>query len=127
MNVKNFLIGSLVASVVYFMLGWVFYGMLFKDLYPASENHNLLFVYLGCLSFSLLLGYIFVRWSGITTLASGAVAGGVVGLLYGLSMNFFMYSNLPADYTKIFTDVIVNGLMGAITGGVLGLLLGKLK
>jgi hypothetical protein len=29
MNVKNFVIGSLVASVVYFMLGWVFYGMLF--------------------------------------------------------------------------------------------------
>lgn len=127
MNVKNFAIGSVVASIVYFMLGWVFYGKLFKDLYPASENHNLLFVYLGCLCFSMLLAYIFVRWSGISTLASGAVAGGVIGLLYGASMNFFMYSDMPADYTKIFTDIVINAVMAAITGGVLGLVLSKVN
>lgn len=127
MNLKNFVIGGLAASVVYFMLGGIFYNLLFPNIYPTSENHNMVFVYLGCLCVSLLLAYIFVRWAGITTFTSGAMAGGIIGLLYGFSFNFFLYANMTADYTLIFTDVVINTVMGALTGGALGLLLGKLK
>ncbi|MBK9582027.1 MAG: hypothetical protein IPO48_09065 [Saprospiraceae bacterium] len=49
---------------------------------------NLLLVYLGCLTFCILLAYIFLQWAGITDTMSGGKAGAIVGTLYGAGMNF---------------------------------------
>ncbi len=58
MNFKNFLIAGIVGGIVNFLLGWVFYGMLFKDLYPEDENTNLTLIFLGCITFGLFMSYI---------------------------------------------------------------------
>ena len=42
MNTKNFIIGGIAGGIINFFLGWIFYGMLFKDLYPQTGNENLL-------------------------------------------------------------------------------------
>ena len=101
MNTKNFLISSVAGSIVYFLLGWVFYDMIFPDLYGSEGESNLLFVYLGCLTFCLLLGYIFTKWAGISSFMTGLTSGATIGLLYGLSMNFFMYSNQTPNMTNM--------------------------
>lgn len=127
MNAKNLLVSSVVGSLLYFLLGWVFYGMLFTNIYPPSENQNLLFVYLGCLTFCFLLAYIFLQWAGIKDMMSGAKAGAIIGLLYGSGMNFFIYSNLVANYQNMITDVIINGIMGALAGAFIAIIISKLK
>ena len=127
MNTKNFLISSIAGSVVYFLLGWVFYGKLFTDLYPPSENENLVFVYLGCLSFALLLGYVFAQGTGVSNLMAGLYAGGFVGLLYGMSMNFFMFSSQTPNVTNMITDIALNAVMGGITGAVMAFTASKIK
>ncbi|MFZ1705576.1 MAG: hypothetical protein WAT79_14600 [Saprospiraceae bacterium] len=127
MNTKNFLISSIAGSVVYFLLGWVFYGMLFKDIYPAGEEQNLMFVYLGCLTFCLLVGYIFTKWAGITQLMTGLYAGALIGLLYGLSMNFFMYSSMTPNMTNMITDVAINAVTGGLAGAVIAYVNGKMQ
>ncbi len=38
MNVKNFIVGGIVGGIVDFLLGWLFYGMLFKDIFPESPD-----------------------------------------------------------------------------------------
>ena len=64
MSAKNLIISSVVGSLVYFLLGWVFYGMLFTNIYPPSDDQNMVFVYLGCLTFCVLVSYVFhfVSW-----------------------------------------------------------------
>ena len=127
MNAKSFLISSLAGSVVYFMLGYVFYGVLFTTIYPPSENQNLLFVYLGCLTFCVLLAYVFVQWAGISDFRTGAKAGGVIGLLYGAGMNFFMYSSNQPNYANMATDIVINAVMGAIAGAAIAFVISKTK
>lgn len=127
MDIKSFLISSVVGSLVYFMLGYLFYGILFTNIYPPSDNQNIVFVYLGCLTFCILLSYIFVKWAGITDYISGAKAGGIIGLLYGAGMNFFMYSSMEANYGNIATDILINAVMGAIAGAVIAIVIGKTK
>jgi hypothetical protein len=127
MNAKNLIISSVVGSLVYFMLGWVFYGMLFTNLYPPSDNQNMVFVYLGCLTFCVLLSYIFLQWAGISDLATGAKAGALIGLLYGAGMNFFMYSSKEANYQNIIVDIIINAVMGSVAGAVIAMVISKLK
>ena len=92
MKMKNFLVAGIVGGFVDFLLGWVFYGMLFSDLYPEGENMNLGFIALGCLTYGLFMAYIFTKWAGIKHASTGAKAGAVIGFFYALSMNFYMYS-----------------------------------
>ena len=125
MKISDFIAGSVVGSIIYFLLGWLFYGVIFTDLYP--QEGNMTFVFLGCLFFAALLAYVFTKWANISTWITGAKAGAVIGLFYALSMNFFMYSSVEPNYQNIFTDVAITLVMGAITGAVIGIVLGMMN
>lgn len=127
MNVKSFILSSLIGGVVYFLLGWLFYGFLFTEIYPSSDSQNLLFVFLGCLFFAILLAYIFLQWASISTAASGAKAGAFLSLLIGLSNNFFMYSNKAMNLTSFLTDVAIMMVIGAVVGAIVALVINNTK
>lgn len=46
MNVKRFLISGTIAGIAYFLLGWLFYGIIFKDFFPKNGNKNTAFIFL---------------------------------------------------------------------------------
>lgn len=127
MNLKNFIIGGIVGGIADFILGGLFYQVVFPTLYPPTPDMKMSFIAMGCMTFGFLVSYIFNKWAGITTFASGAMAGAIIGLFYGLSMNFFMYSGMPLNIQNFATDAVVNILMGAGVGGAVGFVLGKLK
>lgn len=126
MNLKKFILGSIGGSVVYFLLGWLFYGLLFPNIYPDNDEQNMVFVYLGCLTFCTLVSYIYVKWANIKSFQTGAMGGAVIGLIFGLSMNFFMYTSMTPNYSNMALDTLINAVMGAIAGGSIGWILGKL-
>ena len=127
MNTKKFIIGGILGGIVNFILGWIFYGMLFKDLYPQTGNENLLFVFLGCLAFGFLLSQIIINWAQAIDFSSGLKVGIIVGLLYSLSMNFFMYSSMQVNYENMITDIIINIVSTGIIGAIIAITNGKLK
>jgi hypothetical protein len=127
MNVKNFIVGGIVGGIVNFLLGWVFYGMLFKDIYPESPEMKLEFIALGCLTFGFLVSYIFNKWAGISNPMTGLSAGAVIGFINGLSMNFFMYSDIPLNVQNMITDVAICTVTGAIIGAAVAFVHGKMK
>ena len=125
MKTSNFIAGTIVGAIVYYLLGGLAYGVLFTDLYP--QGGNMTFIMLGCLFFAALLTYIFTKWANISTWLTGAKAGAAIGLFYALSMNFFMYASREPNYQNIATDVVVNVVTAAITGAVIGLVLGMMN
>ena len=127
MNAKNFLVSGVVGGIVNFLLGWVFYGILFKDIYPQNENMNLLFIFLGCMTSGLFMAYIFTKWAGITNPLTGLQAGAVIGLFTSLSMNFFMYSSMPVNYQNLALDVIITIVISALMGAAIAFVNGKMK
>ena len=127
MNLKNFIIAGIVGGIVDFLLGGIFYGMLFKDLYPQTESTNFTFIMLGCLLFGFLISYIFIKLAGITNTMTGLTAGSVIGFLNGLSMNFFMYSGMALNTQNMITDVVICIITGASVGAAVALVNGKLK
>ncbi len=38
MNTKNFLIGGIIGGVVFFLLGWLFYGYLLTEFFYNNES-----------------------------------------------------------------------------------------
>jgi len=127
MNVKNFLAAGIAGGIVNFLLGWVFYGILFKDLYPENENFNLTFIFLGCMTFGLFVSYIFTKWAGITQMTTGLKAGALIGFFNSLGMNFFMYSGMPLNLQNMAIDVVISTIMGAVIGATIALVNGKMK
>jgi len=129
MNIKSIAVTTIVGSVVYFLLGWVFYGMIFTDIYPQSEaGPNLLFIYLGGLVYSKLVSIAITWWANATSIGSGLQIGAIIGVLVGVSMNFFMFSAQPeCNWNQFITDSAITTVMSALVGAVIAMLHGKLS
>ena len=129
MKTKNFLVSGIVGGIVDFFLGWLIYGMLFKDTFPPMEEHSntYIMIFLGCITFGLFLAYIFTKWAQISTAVTGAKAGAVIGLFVGLFYHFFdMAGNAEADLQLAALDVFIGLVMAAIVGAVIAAVNGKL-
>ncbi len=127
MNNKSFFLSTIAGTIVYFLLGWLFYGILFTDLYPANQEESMLFIFLGCLFYVLVFSVIYNRWANISTFKTGAIAGVILGLLYSLSMRFFMASSVGLDTEGLITEAFIAVVSTGIMGGVVGLTIGKTK
>lgn len=128
MNVKNFVVGGIVGGIVNFLLGWLFYGELFAEYFGGGHPENMPFIALGCLTFGFFVSYIFTHWAQISTLATGAKAGAIIGFFVGLHGNFFMNAmNQTPNYKLIGLDMVIMIVMSAIVGALVGLVNGKMK
>ena len=71
-------------------LGWFVYDILFPQMSTGDES--IIGIFLGCLLYMFIYALIFVRWAHITTFKTGVTAGFVLGLLYALSWQAFIYT-----------------------------------
>jgi len=129
MKTKNFLISGIVGGIVFYFLGWLLYGILFKDSFPQPEEgpNFMTMIALGSLTFGLFLAFIFTKWAQISTLATGAKAGAIIGLFLGLYFDFFNMAMDPDVTFKMFAlDVILTIVLSAITGAIVALVNNKL-
>jgi hypothetical protein len=130
MKMKNFIIAGVVGGIVNFLLGWLFYGMLFKDFFPQDEETmKLELIFSGCLVYGLFMSYIFTKWAGITQATTGAKAGAIIGFFYSLSVNLFMIAEpkFGISYETMVIDVAISVVSAAIIGAVIAIVNGKIK
>lgn len=128
MNIKNFLVSGIVGGIVQFLLGWLFYAILFKNSFPTDGNENMVFIFLGSMTFGFFVSYIFTKWAGISNATTGFKAGAVIGLFMALYSNFFMNSmKSDIDYQTMGLDIVITVVMAALVGAVIALVNGKLK
>ncbi|MBC2845844.1 hypothetical protein [Winogradskyella flava] len=130
MKTKTFVVAGLVGGIVDWLLGWLFYGILFVDTFPQPQEgtNAMLFITLGCLAFGFFISYIFNKWAQITTLATGAKAGAIIGLFMGLITIFFgMANQAEVDYQRFGLELVISIVMAAVVGAVVGLINGKVK
>lgn len=129
MKTKNFLVSGIVAGIVYFLLGWLFYGILFKDFFseqPDETTQTMLMIFLGCLTYGLFLAYIFTKWAQISTATTGLKAGAVIGLFIALFYNFFNMAMVSgATYEMFAMDTAITIVSTAIIGAIAGVINGK--
>ncbi|MBK7095702.1 MAG: hypothetical protein IPH57_11870 [Saprospiraceae bacterium] len=128
MKTKNFIVGALVASIVYYLLGYIVYGLLFKDIYTQDNfSHSMLFVFFGCLFLGALVAFVFTKWAGITNWWTGSKSGAIIGLFFSGAQNFFMYSGMEINYQNLFLDIVLSVIMLGIVGAATAFILGKLS
>ena len=135
MNTKSFLIATVAGGIAFFLVGFLFYGVLMVDFFRDNagsasgvmkEPANMPLLFLGELIFGALYAYIFTRWANISTFAGGAKAGSVIGFLTGLGYNLINFSTANIhNLTASLTDAVLSGISGAIVGGIIGWVIGR--
>ena len=134
MDTKKFLTGTVVGGIAYFILGYLFYAVLFGDFFAANsggatgvdKTENMVWwsLILGNLVGAALLTYIFLKWAHISTFKSGLRAGAVIGLLMGLSFDLVMYAtSYLLNLQAALMDAVIYTVMTALVGGAIGAVL----
>ncbi len=138
MNAKKFLIGGIAGGVVYFLLGYLFYGTLFMNFFKdnagtatgaqrAMDQMIWWALILGNIIAGCVLSYVFAI-ANVKSIGSGLITGFILGLLISASYDLTMYgtSNIM-NHNAVLADVGIFAVMSAISGAVVGWICGHIK
>ena len=134
MNSKNYFLAGILGGIVYFLLGWLVYGMLLMDY--MEENAGLALgvnrvdmllwsIGLGGLLYGFFLSYIFSCVGQVKTAAAGAKSGAWVGFFVAGAIDFTMYGTTNiTTLNAVAVDILAATVMASITGAVVAWVLG---
>jgi hypothetical protein len=134
MNSKNYFLAGILGGIVYFLLGWLVYGMLLMNY--MEENAGLALgvnrvemllwsIGLGSLLYGFFLSYIFSCVGQVKTAAAGAKTGAWVGFLVAGAIDFTMYGTTNiSTLNAVAVDILAATVMASITGAVVAWVLG---
>ena len=136
MDIKKLLMGGIAGGILFFLLGWVIYGMLlmnFMNSHPGAAGNiaraqpDFLYLVIGNLAMGFLMAYIFIK-ANVNSLGSGLVTAAVIGLLMAVGYDCMIYATSTAiSKTGMAVDVAASTVMSALTGAVVGAVLGMGK
>jgi hypothetical protein len=139
MDLKKFLIGTLVGGIVLFFLGYLLYGKLLMDFFtqhshaPAGADRamsDLVWwaLILGNLATGALLTYVLLKLGNVNSFGSGAGISLAVGFFSSLGNDLVRYATENgSDHTAVIVDIVVFSVMCAIAGGIIAAVLGMGK
>lgn len=132
MNTSKFIVGGIIGGVLYFLLGWLIYGILLMDfmtqhatsaaagvMRPETEWPWWAMI-LGNMGLGFLTSYVITK-ANVTGAGAGATTGAVVMFLVSLSYDFIIYAQMNLyDITSAAVDIVSSAVIGAIVGAVVG-------
>jgi hypothetical protein len=134
MNSKNYFLAGILGGIVFFLLGWLVYGMLLMDY--MEENAGLALgvnrvdmllwsIGLGSLLYGFFLSYIFSCVGQVKTAAAGAKSGAWVGFFVAGAIDFTKYGTTNiTTLNAVAVDILAATVMASITGAVVAWVLG---
>ena len=137
MDAKKFTAGTVAGGIAFMILGYLLYGLMIKGFMAsntvtsaaikAEADLNFPMLFVGSLGWGATLAYIFQRWAGIKTFATGAKSGAILGALISAAMNFEMLGTMNVlNATGHITAIVVEVVRFAIVGGVVGQVVGMM-
>lgn len=129
MSAKKILLPGLAGGVAYFFLGYLFYGILFKNtmVSPVAgvmrpmEQMIWWALITGSLLHGILIAYVIDKTNTFTVI-NGAITGTIVSFLVSASFDFTMYATTYINtHTTVMYDVAISTVIGAITGAIIAL------
>ncbi len=127
--------GTVFGSIVFFLLGWLVWGILLMDFSMNNYNQSIYLpedqmVWWAMILSNLALALMYtlvLKWGGAKTIVEGAKIAAIIGGLYALSIDLGYYSmtNVILNVSAIVVDTLAYVLISAITGMTIVLTWGK--
>jgi len=137
MNAKQFAVGTVVGTVILFVLGYVIWDMLFADFFAANSGgatgvdraeQIVWAVVVGTLAYGLLLTLVIKGSSRPGSIAEGVKLGAIVGVLVWGTTDFILYGVTDINnLTAVVADTLLEGVRAAISGAGVAAVVGMIK
>ena len=138
MDIKRFIIGTVVGAITLYALGYLIWELAFADFFAVNagsatgvvkDPQVIWALALGTLSYAALLTLAIGTRAGSATIVEGLKIGAIVGFLMWFSVDFIHYgignvSNLTATIADSLLELIDAGISGAVIAAVLGKIAG---
>lgn len=134
MNIKRLAIGSVVGTIVLYLLGMLFWIYLFAEFFADNSGSATGVQRLPMITWALIVGTLLygalltlaLEWRGSKSVMDGLVTGAIVGaLLWGCS-DFTHYAITNVNtLTGTIADTVLEAVRAGITGAVVAFVLGK--
>ena len=140
MKNKNYFLAAIVGGITFFLLGWLIYGVvlmefmnansgLSADVFEKFNRTEAEFIWWALILANVASGFLIatiLSWAQMTSLAAGAKAGAIIGLLIAVSFDFLFYSMTNIfTTTSLVVDIIASTVMTTIGAAIIGWLLGR--
>lgn len=136
MDIKKWVIGGITGGVLFFLLGWLIYGMLltsFMESHTGTAGNimraepDFLYLAIGNLAMGFAVAYVLLK-ANVSSMAGGFVTAGIFGLLIGVGFDCMMYATSTViSKTAMAADVAASTVMTAIVGAVVAMVMGMGK
>ncbi len=138
MNVKKVAAGAIVGGIVYFILGYVVWGMALKGFNDSHASEaalaavknppDMIAIALACIATAGLYAVVFDKWAQISTFMTGGKAGALIGAILGIINGFFQIGgSTGGDYTSAIVNVVAWAVVAFVIGGVTAWTMSKVK
>ena len=125
MNVQKFLIATVVATVVLFVIDYLWFGLIFKDWFAAHmppqgdpADMHIATHLVGEICLAALLAYIYpLGYKGGSPVSQGIMFGILMGLVYALPGSIHMSAGMEGAM-PVACFFIAHGLIAGILGGL---------
>ena len=128
------IVAAIVGAVVMFMLGFVFFVLLFGEYfkantiqYPGLEKDPPVFwaIFLFNLVWAYLVAFV-LEYAGRSGWGEGAKAGAIVMCILAVGMNieYYAFMNIHKDVSPMIFHVLILTVMGGVTGAAIGFVSG---
>jgi hypothetical protein len=129
--------GTIFGGVVYFVLGWLVYGILMADFSLANYNQCMnrpsadmvwWAIILSNLVYALFLTLV-LKWSRAEKWIDGLKTGALFGLLFvsTIDLSFYSMTTMYSSVGLMLVDIVVSTVLASIIGTVIVLTWGKAK
>jgi hypothetical protein len=127
------ILSTIVVGIVLFMLGWLFYGILFMDYFKqyftngrSEEDMRIWAFAVASFVQAFLLYLIYSKgYSGGSPFMEGIKFGILIGLFSGVPYVFYMWGGMPIHYVAVIADGCIIIAMMIIAGILTGIIHGK--
>jgi len=136
MNIKKMLIAGTIGGILFFLFGWVVYGVLLKEYFfknTGAAGHldrvDIIMgtVFLGSLLEGYVYAYVFTR-ANVESLKDGMITGGILGFLMISAFDCMMYgTTLILSKHSLVADILASTFIAIVVGAILGWILYKMK
>jgi Protein of unknown function (DUF1761) len=131
---KKILIGGIAGGILFFLLGWLVYGILLMDymnqhaglkgnVNRGDGDMKMIYIFAGSVMQGILLAYVLVK-ANVSSVVQGFVTGAILGFLISSSVDLSMYgTTYILSKHSILADVIAATAITAVTGAVVLLII----
>ena len=127
--------GTVAGGIVFFLLGWLVYGVLLMNYMTANMNQCAArpmqeMIWWAMIASSLLTGLLLtmvLKWAGAKAILDGLKTGAVFGVLLasGMDLGFWSMTKMYNNFAVMVVDIVVYTLMMSVVGMLIDLLWGK--